>query len=648
MVLALTCIAALACGWLAPSSALPLLLALACAGMFAGLAHRERPVGRTLALAGLFVCLGLLRGASVGPPAEPRVPERGLPGAGLRSFEVIGASEPGPRCTFALREPDTPGAATLTVSAPMSACPRSSGEQIAVLAPALRPTWEEALVGRATEPIVRGLGRPPVIWRRATTSGWRPLASYWHWVAARRQRAWSSSRGDPAAALVVAAGLGLRSALPPGHRDELRLAGLGHLIAVSGLHVAIAALWLQAVARRGAALLGLSPARACVVAWLPLWAYVGLTGAAASAVRAAVMLTAVDLGTLAGRPVHGPTTLACVAATMLLLRPDWLGDPGFALSLAAMAAIVSAPPDLGVLAMSWRITWATAPLSVIFFDVAPLHGLLGNALALPLFGLMMPAALVASVVPGPLGVLALEFAKLFAVPILDLAALLARLPAAGPAGLLVLAGLGLALGLALRSRGSTRDVAEHPRVFAWLPPQLACVLAVAISAVLLVGDARARRAPHPPSFDWIALGTPRSRSLLVRDPSHQAAACLYRPTGSSATWRALLGLHDIRELSRLDADLPRTPDPDAPEGKSAPPRTDPRTRALARALERAGIRSRVAADACRPPPAAEVRAALRACQFLQGGRGRALARSWAGARSCRIEDRWVLLPVNSD
>ena len=219
--------------------------------------------------------------------------------------------------------------------------------------------------------------------------------------------------------MVVAVGLGLRSALSPEQREHLRASGLGHLIAVSGLNVAIAAVWLQFVARRGASLLGVSPARACALAWLPLWIYVGLTGGAASAVRAATMLTVVDLGTVVGRPTHGPATLSLVAAAMLLWQPSWLFDPGFVLSVAAMAVIVSAPRELGLWATSWRISWVTAPPSVLFFDVTPLHGLLGNAIALPLFGLLMPIALIACVVPGQFGALALSAGRIFATPILD-------------------------------------------------------------------------------------------------------------------------------------------------------------------------------------------------------------------------------------
>ncbi|PRQ04647.1 ComEC family competence protein [Enhygromyxa salina] len=468
------------------------------------------------------------------------------------------------------------------------------------------------------------------------------LDRYWRWVAHQRQRAWASTRGDPAASLVVAAGLGLRSALAPESREELRSAGLGHLIAVSGLHIAVAALWLQVIARRGAALLPIPASYACALAWLPLWGYVGLTGGAASAVRAAAMLTAVDLGTVLGRPSHGPTTLAVVAAAMLLVRPEWLVDPGFALSLSAMAAIVTAPRDLGVLAASWRITWATAPLSVLYFDVAPLHGLVGNAVALPLFGVMMPVALVACVVPGAVGAVAMVVARLFASPILDLAALLARVPAFGPLGLLGAAVLGLVLG-AVVGRPRAGDGARR----GWLPPKLACVVAIAVSMVVLVEDVRERqRLVGPPSFDWIAVGTLRSRSLLVADPSGPATACLYRPTDSGGTWRRLLELEGVRRISRLDAGLPKVGE----GGGWSEPASDPRTRALGRQLERAGfeLAEDHSGDGCRPPGAAKLRAALRACRYLQGGRGRALVRSQGGALRCRIEDRWVPTSVARD
>jgi ComEC/Rec2-related protein len=629
IILAFACILGVALGSvIARSGAATLLGPLLAFALVGGLVGSMRSDRGALVVA-TCACVGLICGAGVGSPEPARVHERGVSAANVRVFEVVGASEPGPRCSIVLRDVADDDAATIAVSAPIRACPCWRGQRLALASSALRPSWtvalgDEELFGVDGPDI--DLGEGAVMWRRPVSRQWfeRPIDGYWRAVAWLRQAGWESSRGDPGASMVVAVGLGLRSALAPEQREDLRASGLGHLIAVSGLNIAIAAVWLQFAARRGAAMLGVSPGRACMIAWLPLWSYVGLTGAAASAIRAATMLTIVDLGTVVGRPTHGPTTLSIVAAAMLVWQPQWLFDPGFALSIAAMAVIVSAPRELGLLATSWRISWVTAPLSVLYFDVAPLHGLLGNAIALPLFALLMPVSLVACVIPGPLGELAMMFGRWFAMPILDVAQLLARVPAVGPLGLLVAGSLGVVMWM---SR-------PGPRLAAWLPPKLACGLALMLSGALLIDDARSPSQPAVP-FDWITMGTVHSRSLLVVDRSAPGSACLYRPTNSTAIWRWLLEQHGVSRLRRLDAGLP---DPQQP----GPPRSDPRTRVLAIELERAGIEIQEGDGDCRVPTPEQVRAALRECRYLQGGRGIVLARARAGVVSCRIEDRWVV------
>ena len=585
-------------------------------------------------VASLLILVGLARGLSVETP--PRIVERGttaIPGptAALRELEVVGASEPGPRCRVELRDPRAPGA-SLAVSAPPSRCPELvHGRRVAVSARALSESWEADLTGTTTV----DLGLDAVLWLRPSPDPVgieRVRVAYWRWVGRTRQRAWAASRGDPRASLAVAVGLGLRSALAPDQREQLRAAGLGHLIAVSGLHVAVAAIGLQALARRAVTLFGGDPRWACVIAWLPLWGYVGLTGAAASAVRAALMLTGLDLATLSRRPSHGPTLLAVAAAGMLLVEPRWCFDPGFGLSVAAMAAIVTAPTGHGVLATSWRITWATAPMTVLWFDAAPLHGVVANAVALPLFGVLMPIALLAWLGPEPLAGLARPAADLLAAPILDLAAVLGELPAAGPGALVGLAGLALAIH---RRRGGRRElgVGEPPPPSAWLPPRLACALSLVVGLALVADDALARARAQPVTFDWIALGSPRAASVVVGDPSRPASACWVRPAGSPRVWLALFEAVGVRRLSGVELD-------------GTDPRSstiDPGRARLLDQLDAAGIE--VAGErGCSGPDPAQVRAALRGCRARQGGYGRALARSRAGRVDCRIVDRWVAAP----
>lgn len=662
IVLALVCVAAVLLGtWLGQRGDVVVLPATLVAAALIGagawlVAGQGRDRAETVALAGLLVCAGLLRGASGAASASLRVDERGIgsgSGVELREFMVVGASEPGPRCRLQLRDPrarwPSPG---LTVEAPPEVCPRSHGQRIAVSARALRPGWREALLERDEIE----LGRGPVVWTRPAvprTRLERLVDRYWERVADLRQRAWVATRGDPQASLVVAAALGLRAALEPGERRELRAAGLGHLIAVSGLHVALAAIWFSALARRVATLLDLSPHVASVGAWIPLWIYVGLTGGAPSAIRAAAMLTTLELGAVVGRPSHGPTLLAVVAAGMLLARPSWVLDPGFGLSVAAMAAIVSAERDAGVLALSWRISWATAPLSLLYFDHAPLHGLVGNLVALPLFGVMMPLGLVASLTTGGVAELAMTGARWFADPILALASVLSAVPSFGADALafvaLLLRGLGWCLGRAQAVEGAGSSEANsgrlRPRWMDWLPPQLACWAVVALALALHV-----RQPPAPPAgpaFDWLALGTPRSYAVLTATEDRPRAACLYRPTGGVAVWRALLGELGVARLAWLDAELPPQPGEaaaqlEAGDAGARQPRSDPRTRALATRLREAGvIVEHPRASACPPVDRSSLRGALAACRFIQGGPHRALVRSRRGRVECRIEQRWV-------
>jgi ComEC/Rec2-related protein len=627
--------------------------------------ERSSEAARVRVLAAALVVVGLARGASGHAQMPAQVPERGqsaVPSAGpaggpLREFEVVGASEPGSRCVIELRNPGDRAGPTRTVSAPPEICPVAEGQRVAVSARALASSWEASVTGASLD----HLGPGPVVWLRPSAAPRgldRVRAGYWGWVAATRQRAWAASRGDRRASLVVAVGLGLRSALAPDEREQLRAAGLGHLIAVSGLHVAVAALGLQVLARRCVALVGGDVRWACVIAWLPLWGYVGLTGAAPSAVRAALMLTGLDLATLSGRPSHGPTLLAVTAAVMLLVEPSWWFAPGFWLSLAAMAAIVSARPGpapddnsgamrhdgshhglLGVLAISWRITWMSAPLMLLWFDAAPLHGLLANAVALPLFALLMPASLVVCLGPEPLAGLAGIVAELIAAPILDLAALLGRWPAAGPLPLVVLAGVAAAIHVGLaRRRGRRRHDPNRASVpAAWLPPKLACALTLAIGLALLAQAQLDRRRAGPVEFDWIAVGHERAPALLLGDPSTPGSACLLGPRGSARLWLGVfeqVGVHRLAEL-----------DPFARADPSAPILDDPASAALLDRFAAAGIDVSSASSpgrhGCERPDRARVRTAVRACRDRQGGEGWALVRARGGRIDCRIVDRWV-------
>jgi len=119
-------------------------------------------------------------------------------------------------------------------------------------------------------------------------------------------------------------------------RNALADTGLIHLLAVSGQHVAMAAVGASWLAGRG----GLLPRarRWLVVAVVAL--YTAVTGGPPSVLRATATYLLADLGRALARPAMALSVLSWAAAAQLVYRPLWLFEPGFQLSFAATAGLV--------------------------------------------------------------------------------------------------------------------------------------------------------------------------------------------------------------------------------------------------------------------------------------------------------------------
>ena len=118
--------------------------------------------------------------------------------------------------------------------------------------------------------------------------------------------------------------------------DELELslsrAGLMHMVAVSGMHIA----FLVGMLRQ---LMG-NTRRASLLMILLIWAFVLLTGSSPSAVRAGLMQTLVLLAPVFGREDDPPTSLFFALALILLLNPFAAGSVSLQLSFSALAGIM--------------------------------------------------------------------------------------------------------------------------------------------------------------------------------------------------------------------------------------------------------------------------------------------------------------------
>ena len=275
-----------------------------------------------------------------------------------------------------------------------------------------------------------------------------PIADLRRRIAASFLRQAGPHKGGLLAALVLGSAV---VPLPSELRDDFRVAGLSHALAASGFHLTVLLGAVLALARP------LGRALRLPLAALAIGLFLLLAGPQPSVVRAvltgAVALVALEFGRRS-RPLPW---LVAAAALMLLVRPDWLQDVGFQLSVAATAGLlVSANPLEQMLlggkprnrpnakaagdaadsptqsekGAPWLRRWLAAavavplaatlwtlPLQLLHFGVLPLWAVPANVLAAPLLTPLtlgaMAVALLDLVIPpltgvllGPLGALA--------------------------------------------------------------------------------------------------------------------------------------------------------------------------------------------------------------------------------------------------
>ena len=332
--------------------------------------------------------------------------------------------------------------------------------------PTLQEGWQVRVAGTLTRPrpaphpllasARERLGRQGVwsqlrveqvsVLRRPAT----PIADLRRRIAATFLRQAGPNQGGLLAALVLGSAL---VPLPSELRDDFRVAGLSHALAASGFHLTVLLGAVLALAKP------LGRSLRLPLAALAIGLFLLLAGPQPSVVRAvltgAVALVALEFGRRS-RPLPW---LVMAAAVMLLVRPDWLQDVGFQLSVAATAGLLVSASPLEQALMgrsvtrrqeakgaeeeedrdaqtpagkggSWLRRWLAAavavplaatlwtlPLQLLHFGVLPLWAVPANVLATPLLTPLtlgsMAVALLDLVAPpltgvllGPLGALA--------------------------------------------------------------------------------------------------------------------------------------------------------------------------------------------------------------------------------------------------
>lgn len=144
---------------------------------------------------------------------------------------------------------------------------------------------------------------------------------------------------DEARRTILSMATGERIAADSELRRTYARGGAAHLLAVSGLHVGIVFLLVNALLRLVPIVRGGNILRS-IAAIAAIWLYVALCEYPPSAVRAAAMFTVLQLSFCSTREYSGVNALAFTASMMAMITPGLVFDIGFRMSFVAVAAIL--------------------------------------------------------------------------------------------------------------------------------------------------------------------------------------------------------------------------------------------------------------------------------------------------------------------
>ena len=250
------------------------------------------------------------------------------------------------------------------------------------------------------------LGQPELI-ARAGARGWSlSLAALRQTIATKVASVIPGAAGAIAVALLT----GLRGALPDQIWSQWAIAGIAHLLAISGLHLALVAGTLFFFARIAFALAPPLALRlptkklAAAVALVGAFGYLLISGATVPTQRAFITTALMLLAVMVDRNPFSMRLVAWAAMVVLLLQPESLLGPSFQMSFAAVVALIAvyetgaARRPAGATGLDWRLilylggialttvvaSAATTPFAIYHFSRFPTYGIVTNLIAVPL------------------------------------------------------------------------------------------------------------------------------------------------------------------------------------------------------------------------------------------------------------------------
>jgi len=232
--------------------------------------------------------------------------------------------------------------------------------------------------------------------------------------------------GEKSGGIASAIITGDRSFLKPEDQDALRTIGLAHLLAISGLHMGLAASVFYFLSRIMVTFIEPLALRvpvqkvAAVSALLGASTYLLLSGGSVATQRAYIMTVVALWAVILDRPAFSFRTLAVAFVIVAILQPETVLSPGFQMSFAATAALIAVYENwrlyrtanlasklwngfLTLAVTSVTASMATAPFAAYHFQqIAPLS-IPANLLVMPIVSLWAAPSAAFALVFAPIG-----------------------------------------------------------------------------------------------------------------------------------------------------------------------------------------------------------------------------------------------------
>ncbi len=189
-------------------------------------------------------------------------------------------------------------------------------------------------------------------------------------------------------------------------RSYYSISGLGHILAVSGLHVGFVMLILTFICKK----LRVNKWVALAITTASLLFYCFLAGFSVSVIRASVMSLIGILASVLGKRNDPLSSLSLAVTVILLAAPLYIFDAGFLLSVSAVLGLILFATSIErafrralprfiarPLATSIAAQIGIAPVMIAFFDTIPTYSIFSNLLVIPLITIAFIAVSVALV-----------------------------------------------------------------------------------------------------------------------------------------------------------------------------------------------------------------------------------------------------------